>query len=282
VTGVTTAASPARTGSETSAPATEQAAEWLGTVGWAAKGIVYLLIGALAIQLAVSGSNSDATTKRGAFQALADEPAGQALLVILCIGLFAFALYQVVAIVLDDRDGRKRLQHGISSIATAIIYTVAGVQAILILLAKSSASDGNEAPKAWSARLLETGAGTALLVLVVVGLFGVAGEQLYVAVTRRFMEHIHCPGQFISRTTVERCGVAGIAARGVVAGLVALCLSVAILHHDPDEAQGLDGSLRTLQQQAFGTYLLFVVAMGLVAYGVFSLLSARCRRHVDD
>jgi hypothetical protein len=262
-------------------PSTEQAAEWLGTVGWAAKGIIYLLIGALAVQLALSGSSSEQATKQGALQELVQQPAGGVLLTILTIGLFAFALYQLVCVFIDDSDGAKRARLAASSLATAAIYVAAGVQGVMILLSTSSSSDGNQAPKTWSARLMDTGPGTVVLIAAGAGLLAFSGYQLYVAVTKHFMDHLSCPGRLFPRAAIEKIGAAGIAARGVVAALLAVFVLLAVWQHDPNQAEGLDGALRTLQQQPFGSLLLFVVAAGLVSYGIFALVSARCRRHVD-
>jgi Domain of Unknown Function (DUF1206) len=73
--------------------------------------------------------------------------------------------------------------------------------------------------------------------------------------------------------------VAGrIGALGVVFTEIAIFMVVAALRHDPNQARGLGGALRTLLQQPFGPYLLGLVALGLIAFGLFSLAEARYRR----
>ncbi|MGH7504264.1 MAG: DUF1206 domain-containing protein, partial [Longimicrobiales bacterium] len=72
-------------------------------------------------------------------------------------------------------------------------------------------------------------------------------------------------------------GRAGIAARGVVLGIIGWFLINAALQSNPAEARGLGGALRALQDQPFGPYLLVAVAAGLVAYGFHQLVKARYR-----
>jgi hypothetical protein len=269
---------PVRSGTVSGA-SSSQAAEWLGTVGWAAKGVVYLLIALVAVQLAF-GNSDDAASKQGALRKLVEQPAGSILLTLVVVGLFAYAAYRLFTVFTDDGDDKKRVTHAITRLASAAAYAVVGVQGVQILLSNDSGQSGNEAPKTWSARLLDSGPGTALLIAVGLGLLAFAGYQLYKGVTKKFMEKLDPPTSgHPSSTTIERVGMVGIIARGVVAALLGIFVMQAVIQHDPNQAQGLDGALREVQQAAFGSFLLLVVALGLGAYGAFALISSRCRRH---
>jgi len=70
----------------------------------------------------------------------------------------------------------------------------------------------------------------------------------------------------------------GLAARGVVFGIIGVFLALAAYHHNPDEARGIAGALDTLQRQPYGPWLLGVVAIGLIAYGVYEFVKARYRQ----
>jgi hypothetical protein len=256
-------------------------ADRLGTAGWAAKGVVYLLIALLAGQLAFSGAaDGDQASKQGALQKLAEQPAGKFMLTIVVIGLIAYALYGLLSIFLPATgSGAKTwLQHLVRG-ASAVVYGVLAYQGIRVLMDNAASGGGSEAQtKTWSATLLSSTPGTILLVAIGIGFIGFGVHQIYRAHTRKFMRKLECRG-WPSRDTIETVGVVGLSARAVVAGLLGFFVLMAVWKHNPDEVRGLDGALRTVQQAPAGPWILMAVALGLAAYGVFSLISARCRRH---
>jgi hypothetical protein len=258
-------------------------ADRLGTAGWAAKGVVYLLIALLAGQLAFSGeADSDQTSKQGALAKLAEQPAGKFMLTIVVIGLFAYALYQLLSIFLPatGNDGKAWLQHLVRG-GSAVVYGVLAFQGIGVLMdnAGRGSGGGSEAEtKSWSATLLSSTPGTFVLVAIGIGFIGFGIHQIYRAHTRKFMRKLECRGR-PGRDTIETVGVVGLSARAVVAGLLGFFVLLAVWKHNPDEVRGLDGALRTVQQAPAGPWILMAVAIGLAAYGVFALISARCRRH---
>jgi hypothetical protein len=261
----------------------EEAVHWLGAAGWTAKGVLYLLIGVIALQVAFGASTTQQASKDGALQKLVQQPAGSFFLGLVTIGLLAYAAYRLLTILFDDAQGPELLAHSAARIGSAAVYLLAALQGILLLVATSAApSDSNEAPKTWSATLLDSTAGTVLLVAVSVGILGFAGYQLYVGFSKRFMDNLSCPaGSKSSETTIVSIGTIGIVARAAVAGLVGAFLLQAVITHDPNQAEGLDGSLRELQRTVFGPAVLAVVAAGLATYGVFCFFSARMRHHAD-
>jgi hypothetical protein len=118
-----------------------------------------------------------------------------------------------------------------------------------------------------------------LIVCVGIAVVGLELRELYQAYKARFLEYLKLDemGEKV-KTWTERWGRLGIAARGVVFGVVGTFLVRAALEYDPQEARGLGGALQTLAQQPLGPWLLGAVALGLIAYGVFMLSVARYRR----
>ena len=265
-------------------PSRSEATDLLGTVGWGAKGVLYLLIGALALQLAFTGgAEEDQASKQGAMQAVADKPFGGALLLVIVIGLFAYALYRLITAALPGpaiaEDAKKRTGKRLVHLGSAIAYGVFGAQGVSVLVGKSSGG-GEAQQKTWSAVLLSSTAGTLVLVAVGIGFLAFAGWQVKKAVSRSFMKKLDCPsGTFLKRQNVERIGVTGLLARGLVAALLGIFVIVAVWRHDPNEVRGLDGALRSLVDAPAGSVALGVAALGLAAYGLFALVCARCRRH---
>jgi hypothetical protein len=282
-----TSASGSAGGRTTATPSRSQAADWLGTAGWTAKGVLYLLIAVLALQLALSGgADGDQASKQGAMQALVDKPFGSVMLTIVVIGLFAYAAYRLLCVFLPQRSagsgGKGEAEewgHRLIHLGSAVAYGAFGVQGISLLMGRGGGG-GETTQKSWSATLLSSTPGTVALLAVGLGFLVFAGWQVHKAVTRSFLEKLQCPsGSFLNHRSVEWIGVTGLVARGVVSALLGVFVVVSVWRHDPNEVRGLDGALRSVLTAPAGPPMLAVVAVGLAVYGAFSLVSARCRRH---
>jgi hypothetical protein len=120
-----------------------------------------------------------------------------------------------------------------------------------------------------------------LVVCVGITAIGLGLRELYQAYNARFLKYLKLDemGEGVRKWT-ERWGRLGIAARGLVFGVVGTFLIRAALEYDPQEARGLGGALQTLARQPLGPWLLGAVALGLVAYGLFMLCVARYR-HIE-
>jgi hypothetical protein len=261
-----------------------KAADWLGTAGWAAKGVLYLLVAVLALQLALSGgTDNEQASKQGAMQSLVDKPLGSALLAIVVVGLFSYALYRLLAVFLP-RPGRNGGQaeeraHQLVHLGSAVAYAAFGVQGVSLLLGRGSGG-GDTQQQTWSAVALSSTAGTVALLAVGVGFIAFGGWQVHRAVNRSFLDKLDCPGgSMLNRRSIEWIGVTGLSARAAVSALLGLFVVLSVWRHDPGEVRGLDGALRALLAAPAGPPLLAAVAIGLAAYGAFSLVSAHCRRH---
>jgi Domain of Unknown Function (DUF1206) len=247
--------------------------ERLGRFGFAAKGVLYGIVALIAIQVAVDGGKPE--DKKGALQAVAEQPYGEILLGILAAGLAAYALWRFVeaAVGPRDEDGAKALGKRIVALGKGVLYAGLFAVAVAILV---GAGGGGGSEDETTATLLDLPGGVWIVTAIGVGLLAAALFNGYRGVTRKFCDDLRgmSPGE---ERWVKRIGVLGHLARMVVFGLMGAFLVKAALEYDPDEAVGLDGALLEVAQQPFGPYLLGLVAAGLLAYGLFCLVQARYR-----
>jgi hypothetical protein len=262
--------------------AAQSARPWmvrLARLGYATEGAMYTLIGLLAAGVAFD-SGGQATGQRGALEIVAGSPFGGVLVGLIALGFVGYALWRSIQAIADpDGEGTglealgKRAGYGVS----ALVYAGLAFSAVGLIL--GSASQGGRTPDDWTALLLSWPLGRVLVVCVGIAVVGLGLRELYQAYSTRFLKYLKLVemGERV-RTWIERWGRLGIAARGIVFGVVGTFLVRAALEHDPQEALGLGGALQTLAHQPLGPWLLGAVALGLVAYGLFMLSVARYRR----
>jgi hypothetical protein len=255
-------------------------AGWLrrfARLGFAAKGIVYVVVGVLAAQTAL-GRGGSTTDTRGALHAIAAQPFGSVLLAIVAAGLFGYALWRLAEAVLDpehhgsDTSGRlKRAGY----VVIGLVYGTLAISAVRILMNRGQ--QGN-AEQAWTARLLSQPFGKFLVGAVALAIIGYGLGQLWKAYTADFRKKLRL-GELGAQNAewAVRLGRFGRAARGVVLGLAGMFVLQAALRSDPETAGGLDKALQALAQQRYGSILLGIAAAGLIAYGISMLIEARYR-----
>jgi hypothetical protein len=256
--------------------------ERLGRFGYAAKGVVYVLIGWFAI-LAAWGEGDGIIDKRGVLHWVEDAPFGMFLLVALTVGLAGYAIWRVIQAIRDtERKGSdaKGLAVRASYFGIGLIYAALAYSAVQIAMSGRSSGSGN-AQRSWTAWLLQQPFGPWLVALVGAAIIGVGLYQFYKAYTAKFRKQLN--ESEMSRNEEEwvtRIGRFGLAARGVVFSLTGGFLIMAALESDPNQTRGLGGALRALAEQPYGQWLLSVTAAGLIAYGLLSMIMARYRRMV--
>lgn len=246
--------------------------------GLIAKGVVYALIGILAIQAALGAAGRVGGSKE-AVQYLGSQPLGQTLLVLVGVGLLAYAAWNFIMAVGDtENEGTdasgivKRLGFAASGVVNAAVAVTA------LQLALGGSDDGGGA-KTWAAKVMHEPFGHWLVGLLGVVVIGVGMGQFYMAYTKRFVEKLDTATMSEKvRRAVVRMGQAGYAARGVVFPIIGVALVSAAFTHDPSEAKGIGEALRTVAATTHGKILLLVVAAGLLAYGVFTVALAKYRR----
>ena len=262
--------------------AARKASPWierLARVGYVAYGVVYALVGVLAVQAAFGGGGKT-PSQEGALRQVLLAPLGRVLLGIVAVGLLAYAAWRLFQGILDpENEGTgakgvlKRIDHVLNGLFHAALAFTAGQ------LALGSGSGGGGSPDDWTARLMAQPFGRWLAVVAGAVIVGAGLYQLYKAYEADFRDELRT-GEMSAREKkwATRSGRLGYAARGVVFGVIGVFLVQAALQTNPDEARGLGGALETLARQPLGPYILGAVAIGLVAYGVFMFVMARYRR----
>ena len=249
-------------------PALEMAAR----VGYAVSGLLHLLIGWLALQVAWSNSGKSAD-QSGALASLAGNGLGQVALWVAVLGFFGLALWQVAEAVggsfgegMDAWAGRGK------AIAKAVVYLVLGWTTLGFARGKQSSSKQQTVD--FTASMLQSTAGRVLVVVIGLVIVGVGVYHVHKGATKRFLRDLaENPGTFATRA-----GQIGYIAKGVALAIVGLLFVVAGVTRRARTAGGLDTALHTLRDQPMGPALLTLVAIGLVAYGVYSFARARYAR----
>jgi hypothetical protein len=253
--------------------------EWLARGGLIAYGVVHLLVGWLALQIAWGTSGGTSADTSGALTTLAQQPFGKILLWVVALGLVALALWQTSEAIWGhpDRDRPKRVRKQATSGAKAAVYAALAVSAALVALGSGSSSSQSQEQAttgvlAWpGGRVLVVAAG-----LVIIGV-GIAG--IIKGIKESFTEEVDTSSMSpAARSGVLRLGQVGYVAKGVAMGVVGGLLTYATVTFDRQTAQGLDGALQTILAQPFGRYLLTAVALGFAAFGLFAILQSRYRR----
>jgi hypothetical protein len=250
--------------------------EWLARAGLVARGVVYAVIGVLALKLAL-GDGGKATNQQGALKTIADRPFGTTLLVLVAVGLAGYAIWRLVRAVLGH--GPEQHDSGsdrVAALASGIAYAILCVTAVKIL---AGAHTGSGTPKKATGGVLDWSGGTLLVGIAGAVLIGVAGYQAYKGLKKKFLEDSKTEqmGHNVRRAFTA-LGVFGHVARAVVFALIGYGLIRAAIDYDPDKAVGLDGALRKLANASYGPWVLGLVAAGLIGFAAYSVADARYRR----
>ena len=242
----------------------KSAAHGIARAGLIAKGVVYGLLAMLAVHVAL-GDPAQADSQ-GALRSVARQPLGGALLGLLAIGLFAYALWQAYEAWSGD-DSWSRITAGMRF----LVWGAMGVTAVKVLL-HDGVPDNREVTL--TAEILNAPFGTWLVAAVGLGLIAVGLIYLRHLRGHRYFDDLN-PLPPRTRSTVKAVTIAGIAAKAGVYALVGAFVVRAAARHKPGSGVGLDGALSQVARQPYGTYVLVAVAGGFAAYAVWCWVRAR-------
>ena len=257
------------------------AATWierLARVGYAAKALLYSVVGFLALESALGGGG-DTTGSRGALVTLVRQGYGPLLLLVIAIGLFGYAAWRVTEALLDPErrgSGPKGLALRTSFAARGLVHAALGVQAVR--LASGSARNRGQAIEAWTARALDAPLGVWLVIAAGAAVAGYGLYQIYRAWAAKLSKSLDLSR--LSREAgswlIKVCRF-GIAARGVVFAICGVYLARAGFAHNARAAADTGEALDVIGNQPLGEWMLAAVSIGLIAYGAYEFVQARYR-----
>ncbi|MBD1846970.1 DUF1206 domain-containing protein [Cyanobacteria bacterium FACHB-63] len=262
--------------------------EKLARLGYTAKGVVYFIVGLLAAQAAI-GAGGRTTDTNGALQEIVVQPFGKLLLSLVAIGIVGYVLWRFVQAIFDpEHAGRpnsaKRIVNRIGYLLSAIAYSGLALTALKLILGTGGAGKtGGGASEDWTKLVLAQPLGQWLVGLAGAIVVGVGVSHFYQAYTAKFQRHFKLDQMRSSeRKWAKRVGQFGTAARGIVFCVIGLFVIIAAWQSDATEVKGLGEALAVLAQQPYGAWILGIVALGLIAYSIYSLIEARYRRLIQD
>ena len=230
--------------------------------GFAASGLLHLLIAWIVLQLALGGGgNAD---QSGALATLAAQPGGALMLWVAAVVLAALGVWQLVEIFVEtDLKDRGK------AAAVGVVYLALAFSAAKFAMGSGTSSGQRNA--GLSGQMMQSGWGKAVLIVVALVLIGVGGYHVYKGAAKKFLDELTVSDS----AGVTWTGIVGYVAKGLVLVGVGVLVVVATLTSDPAKATGIDGAVKTLGSAPFGKVLLVVAAVGLAAYGGYGLIRAR-------
>ena len=246
--------------------------------GWAAKGVVYVALAYLVLQMAFGQSSQDASTT-GALRLIAQEAPGKIVLVLLGLGLIAFAVGRILEVTVlagPQIDGNDKA----TAAVLAVIYTSLALTAFGIVgLAGSGGGGGGGKEQQGSAFLLGLPGGRWIVGLVGLAVIGYGAKQVADGLKQKFLGTLETGRMSAGlRSAVERLGTAAYVTKGAILALLGWFFLQSAITYDPDEAKGLDAALQEIAGQTWGQVVLTLVAVGLLCYGAFAFVESRYRR----
>lgn len=258
--------------------------EWKGKLfsfGHIAKGVVYSVIGGVALAGVIKEASNPGGMK-DVLRWIQDQPFGQVLLVLMAIGLFSYCIWRWVKAIDDpghegsDAEGLvKRTGYA----ASGTVYGLLAVYAITLVTGSSSGSGGGTSRQDMLSQILSESWGQILVGVLAIIILGVGIYQFIRGIQEKYMEDLeeHKMDQREHRI-YRTLGKAGHIARSVVYGVMAYFLARVALSDNAAQFRGIEGVLEYLGGRAFGTVLLTLVGLGLLLYGIFMFVKAKYHR----
>lgn len=258
--------------------------ETVGQLGWIGKGVVYLLFGATATQIARQEPSDDEASPTGALNRVMEQPGGRVLLLVLAVGLVLYSLWRLLSVAVIRNNELSGWAHRVGYSFSAGFYAVLAYTAVRTVMRGTEGASDNTVERL-SRSLLDTGWGRVLLtiaggVTILTGLYFLVRKGLM----RSFTDDLHTIDEADDEVldwAIIAAGVAGWIGRGVVTILVGFLVARSALMYEPDDARGFDGALRKVATNSTGEMFVWASAVGLILYGAFCIFSHRYR-HLED
>ena len=243
----------------------------LARVGLASRGLVWLVLGLLALSL-LGGADAQ-TDQGGALKALVDTPLGRPLLVVLAIGFAGYATWLVLEGAVGSRYADDAL-HRAKSGLKGLVYAALCVSTLQFL----ERGEGGESTTSRTAEVMSRTGGRTAVGVVGLVLLGIGGYMVVKGLRRKHAEELEdyrVPDRL--RRPAVLVGAVGYVGRGFTVGLVGAFLVEAAVRFDAEQAKGLDAALQAVADQPYGRVLLGLTVIGVLAYALWSFFEAAFR-----
>jgi len=254
----------------------------LAQFGFYTKGFLFIVIGILAIMVAIGERGGQLADPTGALSRIAQASYGKVILIIFIAGAFGHGAWNVLRGVADVDNAGNNLQ-GISkriiAVSVGIFYFFLAWTAWSIVFTANVAVENGTLQKTFTAILLALPFGAILVAGIGLAVIGAGINECYSGITGKFQENFkQYKLEGNSRTVITVLGFLSFLTRALIFGLMGWFFISAAIASNPNEAVGIDGALRHLAQSYYGQILLFVASAGLICHGVLSLYEAKYRR----
>ena len=252
---------------------------WLARAGLIARGVLYLIIGWIAIQVAFGQSGQQAD-QAGALHLLGRNPAGEVALWLLVIGFAGMCLWRLTEAIFGaaQPNGDKATTR-LAALGRVLIYGFIAYGVLKYAVGVGGPKSSDQQSVDLTATAMRHPGGRIAVIVAGVALAGGGLALAWSYGRKRFLERMNT-GAMSARTekVVTWLGQLGGIARGAVFVVAGVFLVIAAVDFKPQQAKGVDSALRTLARTPLGPWLLLVVAIGLIMFGAFSCCEARWRR----
>ncbi len=253
--------------------------ELLARVGLAARGVMYLIIGSLALAIAL-GHGGHQADRSGALRLVAQTSFGSAALWLLVIGFSGMTLWRLseAAYGAAGPDGRKTSTR-LAALARAVFYGFVVYTILKFALGVGAPTSTNQQSRDLTATAMRLSVGRLIVAAIGLALLAGGAGLAYRALRKKFLEKLAFGRTRPAiRQAVARLGQVGGTARGAVFATAGIFLVVAAAQFQPSQAKGVDATLRAFAHTPLGPWLLALVAAGLVMFGVYSFCETRWRQ----
>jgi len=248
----------------------------LARAGLTARGVIYILVGWVAVLVALGHSSREAD-QQGALHLLAGKSYGLVSLWLLALGFAGYALWRLSEAAFGVTGDRPGAGPRLKSLARAVIY--AGLSYLTFTVISGTDRSQSARQQDMTATAMQHPAGR-----VLVGVAGLAivacGITLVVEGARKkFMKYLQTARMSArAHRVVKLLGTTGTIARGLIFALAGVLVIDAAIAHKASESGGIDKALLTLRDQPFGEFLMMLAALGLIIFGIYGLCEARWRK----
>lgn len=252
------------------------ALQGIARVGFIVTGLVYALIGWTAIRVVLGVAGADSADQQGALKVLELVPGGVVLLAACAIALIALAVWFVIEGIAGSGSvsgRRETIAYLGKHVGKAIVYAALGITTLEVLF--DTETDSEEVADEASSTLVQSGWGTALLLVAAAVIIGVGIAFVVIGIRRKFVEQLDLSSAGRFRGAVVALSVVGYFARGIAFMLIGVTFAVAALNRDPGQAGLMDSALKGLLGVPLGAPLLIVIGIGLIIAGLATMLRAK-------